>query len=301
MSNNEITKNSTLVNSTTNNNTFQIYDVYNYYLLNRAQQERNYLSRQTNLILQNENELDETSNNEELYKYLIISIIFIVSLSFTIILFCIINKIFRNCCKKYKIKNRLLVSECCRGCCLCLFHKYTAERLVSSSKAQNLNEGELMMAVEQDIDAIILENKLPMIDKEGARRQSIFKYLRNFYKDYSICRKKELISKNNLLEIYKILKINRNNSNSNNNELESILISSEFSTRQTKILSSSSSSSSSSTFNDASSFLYTANNDDSLLRNLFKENFKDYNDIDFSFITNDIILTDSHLNSEICI
>jgi hypothetical protein len=220
-------------NSTFFTSALKSYDYYNY-VLNKVQ------TKETNLV---ENNDDEITN--DLVKYIIISIIFIVSFLFIIIIFI---KIYKICCKKDKIKNRLLISECCRGCCVCLCHKYTAE--FSKIKAHN------------SIDSIKIENELPIMitssyrDKNSYVRQNIiYKYLRNFYS-------------------FK----NKNNSNSENESTILNCISSQ-------------------TLNNSSSF-FTQNESLLLISNLFKENFKDYNDIDLGFLTNDIFLTDSHLNSE---
>ena len=239
---------------------FKTYDYYNY-VLNKVQ--TTYSSKETNLI----------ENDDEITKYIIIiSIIFIFSLLFIFIIFCIFIKIYKNCCKNQKIKNRLLISECCRGCCVCLFHKYTASSRIKSER-------------DTIIDSIEIENELPIMIKNtnyireasssSDLRGNIIKYLRNFYSNSNYKKKKNKKEE---------LKKNKNNSNSEN----------EWTTRRIKIRNCVSQTQ---TINSSKSF-FTQNESLLLISNLFKENFKDYNDIDLGFLTNDIILTESYLNSE---
>jgi hypothetical protein len=215
------------------------------------------------------NEFDDI--NSDLYKYLLISIMFLICLIFSLISFWILKIIYRNCCKNYKIKSRLLMGEC--GCFLCLFHKYTAEKLISKSRARHHHN-----LMNEDF-SICTDNEIRMLENGDSccthndKNRSKFLSLKKFYTDYST-RKKLFLKNHGNNQIYKIT--NKNNSNSEDyDEIEN---------------------GSAITFSNDDNLSYKLN--DSLIYSLVKENFKDYNDIDLAFITNEILLTDSHLNSE---
>ena len=191
------------------------------------------------LIQQQKNEENEIDEND-LYKYIALAIIFLAALLFILVFFCILKLIYKKCCKNPKIKNRFIMSECC-NCFACLCHKYTIENRFSLSKNVKYTIGG-----DEDVSLVTVNNKrLSLIES---------------FKSFSLTRRnKDLLThhgKNRLIIE------NKNNSNSEN-------------------------------FNNKSSNLSIPYD-----LSLAKENFKDYDDIDFGFITNEIILTDSHLNSE---